>query len=107
MTTLVIDVGSSSVRALLFDADNQIIPDAQARRDHRFATDATTDSNELRQLVEACIDAVLAHPRATEIEAAGMATFVGNMVGLIAVPDARSPARNCPSRPPDCGTSPR
>ena len=82
MTTLVIDVGSSSVRALLFDADNQLIPDAQSRREHHFAADATANSDELRQQVETCIDAVLAHSRAAAIKAVGMATFVGNMVGL-------------------------
>ena len=82
MTTLVIDVGSSSVRALLFDDDHQPIADAQARRDHRFDADATADADELRQHVEACIDEVLAHPDAANIQAVGMATFVGNLVGL-------------------------
>ena len=34
--SLVIDVGSSSVRALLFNADYQPIPDSMARREHSF-----------------------------------------------------------------------
>lgn len=86
MTILVIDVGSSSVRALLFDADAHLIPGAVAAQPHTFATDsdggATADPLQLQALTEQCIDAILTHPAAESIEAVGMATFVGNMLGV-------------------------
>jgi len=86
MTILVLDVGSSSVRALLFDDQLTLIPDAIARRKHHFMTDATgkaiADAENLRQLVEATIDDILAHPLAHTISAVGMATFVGNVLGV-------------------------
>ncbi|MFQ3567867.1 MAG: FGGY family carbohydrate kinase [Aggregatilineales bacterium] len=86
MTMLVIDVGSSSVRALLFDDEARLLPEATARRDHHFDSTAqgqsTADPASLRRAVEDCIDRILRHPQAKEIEAAGMATFVGNLLGL-------------------------
>ena len=84
MTILVIDVGSSSVRALLLDDDVTPISGAIARRKHQFDAEATADAVHLRRLVEACIDDVLCHPQATTIRAVGMATFVGNMLGVSA-----------------------
>ncbi|MFW5748927.1 MAG: gluconokinase [Chloroflexota bacterium] len=82
MTTLIIDMGSSSIRALLFDAHAQAIPGALARRAHRFSAEATADPVALRRLVEACIDDVMAHPAAGSTVAVGMATFVSNLTGL-------------------------
>ncbi|MDX2139732.1 MAG: FGGY family carbohydrate kinase [Chloroflexota bacterium] len=86
MTTLVLDIGSSSVRALLYDDAAQLLPDAIARRAHAFTTDAdgtsTADARQLRTLIEACIDDILTHPAAQMIQAVGMATFVGNLLGL-------------------------
>lgn len=80
--TLVIDVGSSSVRALLFDEQCQLIPDSIVRQGHSFSLEATADPIHLRELVENCIDEVLQHPRTINIHAVGMATFVGNMLGV-------------------------
>jgi gluconokinase len=86
MTILVIDIGSSSVRALLFDRNAHLIPGAIASRSHNFTTDAeggvTADALHLQKLTEACIDAILTHPAAASIEAAGMAMFVGNVLGV-------------------------
>jgi gluconokinase len=86
MTLLTLDIGSSSVRALLFDETAHAITGAVTRRTHRFATDAdgasTADPQHLRGLVEACIDELLRHPAATDIRAVGMATFVGNLLGI-------------------------
>lgn len=74
MTLLIIDVGSSSVRALLMDETTEHI--ALARREHRFSR----DPDHLRTLVESCIDEVL--PRGHDITAVGMATFAGNFLGV-------------------------
>ncbi len=86
MTLLVIDAGSSSVRALLYDDAGQPLPGAVARRSHQFHTDGsgavTADAVALRVLVEACIDEILGYPQAGALRAVGMAAFVGNLVGL-------------------------
>lgn len=82
MTTLVIDVGSSSVRALLMDENARLIADGLARQTHRFSADSTADAVQLRGWVEDCIDVVLKHPAAQSITAVGMATFVGNVLGI-------------------------
>ncbi|MCB9450760.1 MAG: carbohydrate kinase [Anaerolineaceae bacterium] len=86
MTLLVIDAGSSSVRALLVDDAGQPLLGAVARRFHEFHTDhsgaVTADAAALRDRLEACIDDILRHPQAGTIRAVGMASFVGNLVGL-------------------------
>ena len=95
MTLLVIDLGSSSARALLFDARARLIPGAVASRRHDFHTDnhgaATADADELRALVESCIDDILTHPAASDIRAAGMASFVGNWLGVDGAGQAITP----------------
>jgi gluconokinase len=82
MCILIIDVGSSSVRALLFDHESALISDAIARREYRFDADATADAHQLRQMVESCLDEMLMHPSSKAIQAVGMATFVGNLLGV-------------------------
>ncbi len=86
MTMLVIDIGSSSVRTLLFDDGARLIDGSICSRRHDFATDnagmALADAPQLRALVEACIDEALRHPAAAAISAVGMATFAGNWLGL-------------------------
>lgn len=86
MTILVIDIGSSSVRTLLFHDDITLIENATVSQSHDFQTDnngsAVADARHLQELVEACIDDILTHPSAKDIRAVGMATFVGNWVGL-------------------------
>lgn len=86
MSILIIDVGSSSVRALLFDDNAALFPQAETRRTHQFQTTQdgglTAHPETLRQLVEACLDEILQHPEANQIKAVGMASFVGNVVGL-------------------------
>ena len=94
MTILVLDLGSSSVRALLFDD--------QARACWRKARIATTSRPRrpahrhstllsLQARVEACMDEILQHPQAREIRAVGMDTFVGNMLGVDAQGRAVTP----------------
>jgi len=86
MTLLVIDLGSSSARTLLFDDDARLIDGSIRSRRHDFATDggglAVADAPQLRSLVEDCLDEVLAHPAAQSIRAVGLATFVGNWLGV-------------------------
>lgn len=99
MTIIAIDVGSSSVRALMFahDANGvQPIRGASPQRHYTFDTDAagraTVDAAHLRELVEACLDDVLAHPAAESIDAVSMATFAGNWLAVDAdTADPRSP----------------
>ncbi|MCO6444072.1 MAG: gluconokinase [Anaerolineae bacterium] len=82
MSTLVIDVGSSSVRVLLFDNAAEPIADASVRQLIRFSRHAAADAEHLRKLTEQCIDQILTHPAAADIAAVGMATFVGNLLGV-------------------------
>lgn len=86
MTLLVIDLGSSSARTLLFDDDARLIDGSICSRRHDFSTDrdglAIADAPELRRLVEACIDEALQHPAAGSFRAVGLATFAGNWLGL-------------------------
>lgn len=89
MTILALDVGSSSVRAIFFEAVNdklQIIPDTTIQYHHDFKTDATgrTTANpeELRTLLEKCLEQALAHPAAQQLEAIGMDCFVSNVLAV-------------------------
>jgi gluconokinase len=85
MTFLVVDVGSSSVRTLLYDATATPIVGAVVQRPYQFEMQhggAVVDPLELAERVEQCIDEILKHPQATHIEAVGMATFVGNVMGI-------------------------
>lgn len=86
MVILAVDIGSSSVRAALFDQDAQAVPGATAARSHQFvltpAGAATAGPQHLRALVEACIDQVLTHPRAAPIMAVMLAAFTSTLVGV-------------------------
>lgn len=86
MVSLIIDVGSSSVRAVLMDAEFNLIEGASAQRTYQFNHQppgaATVDALMLRDLTEACITELLQHPHAGAITAVGMATFVGNLLGV-------------------------
>ncbi len=86
MTILVLDIGSSSARALLFDDQAEPIPSASVTQPHHMTTTppgaATMDAADLQSRVEACIDRVLQHPAARNIQAVGIASYVGNMLGV-------------------------
>ncbi|MCI0709880.1 MAG: carbohydrate kinase [Chloroflexi bacterium] len=79
-TVLVIDVGSSSIRAILFDSDLQYT--ILSQRAHQFTTDkdgtAVADAEHLRTHVEECLDTASSH----QFDAVGMTTFAGNLVGV-------------------------
>lgn len=86
MAVLVIDVGSSSVRTLLYDDDAQLIQSAIVRRPYQFYTDengaSQINADTLRNYVEQCIDDILTHKHASHITAVGFTTFVGNLLGI-------------------------
>lgn len=82
MAILIIDVGSSSVRALVMTSENALRTHAIAKRDYQFDTHSTIDASQLRQWVEDCIDEVFRQPALPRIHAVGMATFVGNLLGV-------------------------
>lgn len=71
---------------MLYDDKARPIPGGHAAAKHHFTTNAQggafTDADHLRQLCERCLDEVLQHPAAMDIEGVGMATFVGNLVGV-------------------------
>jgi gluconokinase len=86
MPILALDVGSSSVRAILYEnhADRvDLIPDALAQKKHEFGNishvkGAVEGNPYIFVLLEECIDEILQHPAAQNIEAVGLATFAGN-----------------------------
>lgn len=86
MCVLVIDVGSSSVRVMLFDTHARRVSGAEASIPHRFATSppgaSTIDAVELQHNIERCIIHILQHPEARNIQAVGMDTFAGNILGI-------------------------
>ncbi|MBC8099070.1 MAG: gluconokinase, partial [Armatimonadetes bacterium] len=90
MSVIVLDIGSSSVRAMLFDDTAQLIEGASVAQPHQFATDGTgmsvADAVALQTKVEACIDDLLTHPvmlyAPDEVRAVGMATFASSLVGV-------------------------
>ena len=85
---LTIDIGSSSTRAILFDASAQVVTDHLAHRPHKAQTaaDGTVvyDADEILDGVVGVIDQILhsAGPSAGQIAAVAMDTFVGNILGV-------------------------
>lgn len=86
MSVLVIDVGSSSTRAILFDNDARKIPGAEVVLPHSFVISppgaSTIDMALLRANIEKCISEILTHPEAGRICVVGIDTFVGNILGV-------------------------
>ncbi len=95
MTLLILDVGSSSVRAALFDEQASLIPGGLVRQRYSFTYEpegaAVVDPAMLRSYLERCIDEILQHPQATFIRAVGVATFVGNLLGVDEAGEAITP----------------
>ena len=95
MTVLVLDIGSSSARAMLFDDRARAIADASVAQPYTMTTQpqgaGTFDVAVLRDAVETCIDRVLQHPRAGDIRAVGMDTFAHNILGLDSTGAALTP----------------
>jgi len=85
---LVLDIGTSSTRALLFDAHAQLLADGvaqiQTEADISPAGDVTFDADTLFAAVVAAIDQVMAHPATSQqpVRAVASCTFVTNIVGI-------------------------
>jgi len=83
-----LDIGSSSVRALLFDRHGRAVANLVPRREHELGTTpdggSEADAAELLRLGFECIDELLerAGERASEIAAVAPCSFVGNVLGL-------------------------
>ena len=92
---LALDIGSSSARALIFDARGIAIPHANAQIAYTVQTTADggamLDADALLVSVEQCIDAVLPHCGANGVQAVGCATLVGNLLGVDAAGRAITP----------------
>lgn len=85
---LTLDLGTSSVRAMLFDAQAHPVANSMAQRQVRPETTtdggATFDARELLNAVIDVIDQVVhsAGPAARQIGAVAMGTLVGNILGV-------------------------
>ena len=84
MALLIIDIGSSSVKALLFDHQANAL--ASVSRSWAFETTppgaSTIEAAQAQQTVEACIDEILTRHPDAPIEAVAFDTFVGNVLGV-------------------------
>ena len=94
---LALDIGTTSTRALLFDAAGQPVPDCLAQLPNQLATTqdggATFQADQLFDQVIAVIDQVLqrAGDRAKYISAVVSDTFVGNVMGVTATGESVTP----------------
>jgi gluconokinase len=94
---LAIDVGTSSVRTLFFDAAGRAVPKAQAQLPYALSTsgegEACVDADELVKLVERCIDDALkaAGPLASQVAAVATDTFWHSLVAVDAEGKALTP----------------
>ncbi|HYI16690.1 MAG TPA: FGGY family carbohydrate kinase, partial [Thermomicrobiales bacterium] len=83
---LAIDVGSSSVRAALYDQQGLLAPGSLSQIDVDLTVGAggvaEIDAERLREAVERTIDTTLLHPAARQIGAVGMTTFWHSLVVL-------------------------
>ena len=85
---LTIDVGSSSVRAAIYDGDARRVPGLEVQLGHELATTpdggATADAEHITLLVEEALDRVLATAGdvAGEIAAVGMDTIASSVLGV-------------------------
>ncbi|MDI1479176.1 FGGY family carbohydrate kinase [Polyangium sp. y55x31] len=79
---LVIDVGSSSVRAAICDETAHILGETVEPYTFTVGVDGTSevDARKLRGVVEGCVDRIVTN--APPIEAVAVATFVGNLLGV-------------------------
>ena len=85
---LSLDIGTSSVRAAIFDRLGRAIEGLEARERHEVRTTkegaSETDADALLERVWRCIDGVLDHAGylKDQIRGIGICTFVGNILGV-------------------------
>lgn len=94
---LSLDLGSSSLRAVLFDVAGRTVAGMQARRAHGLHSDSTgaavADADQLIRLTFECIDETLAlaGPLVADIAAVAGCSLVGNMLGVDTAGQAVTP----------------
>jgi gluconokinase len=83
---LTLDVGTSSVRALLYDSRRRLVPGSETRFEYRPRMDADgtaeVDAERLDRLVDRAIAATLPRAGSAEIAAVAVSSFWHGMVGL-------------------------
>ncbi len=85
---LTLDIGTSSMRAMLFDRDARPVPGIEARADTPVHTTpdggVEIDAEALLRAFAGCLDTVLAQagPLARQIAGVGSATLVGTLLGV-------------------------
>lgn len=85
---IAVDIGTSSIRAALFDRRGRAVEGMEARRPHEFRTDASgaseADPDFLLELIFQCLDRVtaLAGEIAPPIAGVAACSFVNNILGL-------------------------
>jgi gluconokinase len=86
MTILVIDIGTSQARALLYDEAAQLLPQGMVRRRYPIATaplgKAVVDAEAVRSAADECMAQILQHPAATALQAVIVVTFEGSLIGV-------------------------
>ncbi len=84
--TLAVDVGSSSVRAALFDAQGEAVEDVFVQKSYSAQTTpdggVMLDPEAMCKLVYECIDAALAQVGDRQIARVAMDTLVSNLMGM-------------------------
>lgn len=96
-TVLTVDIGSSSTRAILFDAQAQVVDDLSEQRPARMTTTpnggVVIDADAVVETVAEVIDALLerAGERGKGIAAVAFDTLVGNVLGVDEDGDAITP----------------
>ncbi len=86
MNALAIDVGSSSVRAALYDRRGLLVPGSMSQLEVELTVIAggvvESDPAMLREAVERAIDTTLQHPEAGQVGVVGMTTFWHSLIVL-------------------------
>lgn len=90
---LALDIGSTSVRARLYDAEARPVPDAAHEITRRPQPNGVEDVDQIRLLCEEAITKALeaAGPAANHVKAVAVAMFVGNMLGVDAEGNPSTP----------------
>jgi gluconokinase len=95
MLVMTLDVGTSSVRALLFDRRGRAVPGSETKLEHRpdVRSDGTSqvDPDRLERLVHRAIAGTLPHAGSEEVAAVGTSTFWHGLIGLDAADRPTTP----------------
>ncbi len=113
MNVLAVDVGSSSVRAEVYDHDGEPVEGTETKLDHDFDYTAdggaTKDAEQLLDLVSQAIDGALARAGEARISAVAADTFWHSVLGIDGEGNPTTPIltwadRRAADAPPSFGT---